>query len=72
MYYRDHAPPHFHAIVGDDEILVEIDSGDVVGQFPKKPLLAVLEWHGLHVDELQTNWELARQELPLNSIPPLD
>ena len=19
MYYRDHAPPHFHAICGDDE-----------------------------------------------------
>ena len=27
MYYRDHAPPHFHAIYGDDEALVDIGSG---------------------------------------------
>ena len=26
MYYRDHAPPHFHAEYGDHEITVEIDS----------------------------------------------
>ena len=27
MYYRDHAPPHFHAIYGEYEIVVEIESG---------------------------------------------
>lgn len=24
MYYRDHAPPHFHGFYGDDEALIEI------------------------------------------------
>lgn len=36
MYYRDHAPPHFHAIYGDFEVTVEIASGRVNGDFPKR------------------------------------
>ena len=27
MYYRDHAPPHFHAIYGEYDAEVEIDTG---------------------------------------------
>src|SRR5208283_614651 len=30
MYYRDHAPPHFHAIYGDDEAIIDIASGAVL------------------------------------------
>ena len=33
MYYRDHGPAHFHAIYGDSEITVEIESGRVNGTF---------------------------------------
>jgi len=36
MYYRDHGPAHFHAIYGDFEITVEIESGRVNGDFPKR------------------------------------
>ena len=43
MYYRDHAPPHFHAEYGEFEITVEIDTGIVSGQFPRRALKAVLE-----------------------------
>ena len=48
MYYRDHALPHFHALYGDYEILVEIDSGVVTGNFPRRALSAVLEWAELN------------------------
>ena len=27
MYYREHAPPHFHAAYGDFEVVVQIESG---------------------------------------------
>lgn len=37
-YYRDHAPPHFHAIYGDSEVTVEIVSGHINGTFPKRAL----------------------------------
>ena len=31
MYWKDHAPPHFHAKYGGDEIVVEIRTGEVSG-----------------------------------------
>jgi hypothetical protein len=43
MFYRDHAPPHFHAEYGAYEITVEIETGIVEGKFPKRALRAVLE-----------------------------
>ncbi len=52
IYYREHTPPHFHAIYGDYEVTVEIDTGIVSGRFPKRALSHVLEWHGLHKEAL--------------------
>jgi len=72
MYYRDHAPPHFHAEYGEYEITVEIGSGLVEGRFPKRALAAVLDCYAQHVSELADNWELARQEQRLNKIDPLE
>jgi hypothetical protein len=43
MFYRDHAPPHFHAVYAEHEILVYLDSGVVEGQFPTRALSLVLE-----------------------------
>jgi hypothetical protein len=72
MYYRDHAPPHFHAIYGEYEVLVEIGSGVVSGKFPRRALKAVLEWYELHKDELLEDWHLAEQMMPLKKIEPLE
>lgn len=72
MFYREHAPPHFHAYYGDYEITVEIQSGVINGRFPKRALGAVIEWMDLHRAELMDDWNLALSEKPLNSIPPLE
>lgn len=72
MYYRDHAPPHFHAIYGDFEVTVEIASGRVNGDFPKRALAHVLEWRSLHREELLDSWTLARASRPLPRIEPLE
>jgi Domain of unknown function (DUF4160) len=72
MYYRDHNPPHFHAEYGEHEIEVEIESGVVSGRFPRRALRAVLEWYELHRDDLRLNWQLTRDERPLNPIDPLE
>ena len=45
MYYRDHAPPHFHAEYAEFEITVEIESGVVTGKFPRRALNLVMEWY---------------------------
>jgi Domain of unknown function (DUF4160) len=72
MYYRDHAPPHFHAIYGTFEVTVEIASGRVNGDFPKRALAHVLEWSTLHRQELLDTWALARASRPLPRIAPLE
>ncbi len=72
MFYRDHDPPHFHAVYGDFEITVEIESGMIEGQFPKRALRHVLEWYELHKDELREDWELARNKQTLKKIAPLE
>jgi hypothetical protein len=72
MFYRDHAPPHFHAIYGEYEITVEIESGIINGRFPKRALTLVFEWLELHRDELLENWRLAEDRRPLNKIEPLE
>jgi hypothetical protein len=72
MYYRDHAPPHFHAEYGDYEVSIEIESGEATGDFPRRAMTAVREWHELHRDELREDWRLAEEELPLNRIEPLE
>jgi Domain of unknown function (DUF4160) len=72
MYYRDHAPPHFHAEYAEHEITVEIEGGLVEGRFPRRALAAVLDWYAMHRDELLANWLLVRQEQPMNRIDPLE
>ncbi len=72
MYYREHPPPHFHAKYGEFEITVEIQSGVVEGRFPGRALGSLLEWHGLHQDELMDNWTLAEKKESLKKIPPLE
>ena len=72
MYYRDHAPPHFHAIYGEYEVTVEIASGTVNGDMPRRALAHVHEWRALHQHELVDTWTLARASRPLPRIEPLE
>jgi len=72
MYYRDHRPPHFHAIYGDYEVVVNIDNGVIEGRFPRRAVRLVLEWYELHREELIEDWLLAEQRKPLKKIAPLE
>jgi hypothetical protein len=72
MFYRDHEPPHFHAIYGDFEITVDIISGNVTGDFPRRALRLVQEWREANREALLEDWRLARLRQPLNRIAPLE
>ena len=72
MYYREHAPPHFHAVYGDFEVVVHVETGVVEGRFPKRALRHVLEWLDLHRAELLEDWTLAAAHQPLRPIAPLE
>lgn len=72
MYYDDHNPPHFHAEYAGRTALVDIQEACVIrGGLPNRQLKCVLAWTELHRDELMQNWELARDNAPLNRLAPL-
>jgi hypothetical protein len=73
LYYRDHAPPHFHAIYGEHEAAVEIaTAATLIGKLPRRARALVEEWAALRRLELEKDWDLAIAGQPLLPIPPLD
>ncbi len=73
MYFRDHAPPHFHSLYGEDEALIEIRSLRVTaGRLPPRALHLTLLWVSAHQFELLEDWELCRQLRNPNPIDPLE
>ena len=72
MYYNDHKPPHFHAIYGEQEITVDIQTGMIQGRMSRRAINMVFEWYEKHKGELMENWELAENRKPLKKIPSLD
>ena len=54
MFYSDHEPAHFHAIYGEYEALIEVETLSVFrGALPRRALALVLEWATLHRPELR-------------------
>lgn len=61
MYVRDHPPPHFHAVYGEHEANVAIETGEVIeGTLPMAAARLVREWTLMHQRQLNDNWRRAR------------
>lgn len=72
MNYSEHNPPHFHVEYAGYRASVRILDGVIYrGALPGKQMKLVLAWCEIHRDELMQNWELARDQKPLNRINPL-
>jgi len=72
MFYRDHNPPHFHAVYAEHEGLIDINKLEIIsGKLPPRVLGLVIEWTALHQKELLDNWEKAKKQEPLIAIAPL-
>lgn len=70
MYFGDHAPAHFHALYGEHEALVSIETGDViVGHLPKTAAKIVKEWTIARNAQLRENWLRAQRLEPLERVP---
>jgi len=72
MYFRDHAPPHFHAFYGDDEAVIDIRHLAVIeGGLPPRALGLAIEWAVAHRQELLAAWERAANSASPGKIDPL-
>ncbi len=73
MYYDDHNPPHLHAEHQGNRVLMDFRGNIVRGDLDSRTARRLLrEWIDLHADELQKNWELARNGRAINKIDPLN
>lgn len=73
MFFRDHAPPHFHVEYSGHKAEVAIETLEVLaGLLPRRTLSLVLEWAALHRDELRVDWNLCREQQHPKPIDPLE
>jgi hypothetical protein len=72
MFWKDHSPPHFHAVYAENEAKIDIHTLEVMeGGLPRRALVLVLEWAQEHRTELIEDWELCSNNQPAKKIPPL-
>jgi hypothetical protein len=73
MYYDDHNPPHFHAVYGEHEAKVAIDTGQVMeGRLPRRAARLVSEWAQERKLDLMNNWDRARLGRQMERLRGLD
>jgi hypothetical protein len=73
MFYADHAPPHFHALYGEDELIVGILPIRILdGSATRRVQSMVLEWAALHQEELVADWDRCRSAQVPFPITPLE
>ena len=72
MYFDDHNPPHFHVRYNDYRAIISIANLSLLeGELPARVLGLVIEWAGLHNNELLENWNLVKKTGKWFKIDPL-
>jgi hypothetical protein len=73
MFWREHAPPHFHALYAEHEALIDIRTLEVIGgRLPKRALGLTIEWAVEHREELMEDWRLCQLKQLPKRIAPLE
>ena len=68
MFFGDHPPPHFHAVYGEHNALIGIESLKIIeGDLPKRAQKLVIGWASLYQEDLIEIWK--SQEF--RKLPPL-
>lgn len=73
MFWDDHVPPHFHASYAEYDLMINIQTLEVMkGRMPKRALALLLEWASQHRQELMEDWHLCKQDQTPRKIAPLE
>jgi hypothetical protein len=73
IFWREHGPPHFHALYAEHEALIDMRTLEVMQEsLPRRALTLVLEWASEHQVELMEDWDLCSRMLTPNKIEPLN
>jgi len=72
MYYKEHAPPHFHAKYAGERAAFSISDLQMIeGRLPPRAISLVLEWAFQHRDDLMEDWRRVESREELLKIDPL-
>ena len=73
MFYKDHAPPHFHVEYGEHKAVIGIkDQNLLEGSLPDKQFKLIQAWALIHEEELLQNFsELNSNQPKWRKIDPL-
>lgn len=72
MFIQEHNPPHFHVRYNEYRALIDIQTGELTGNLPRRVIHLVYEWLDTHKDELMENWRRIETGEELQKIKPLD
>ena len=73
MFVNEHGPPHFHAVAGDDQALIDIEAMRVYrGRLSPRLEREVLRWAETRQTELRAAWRSAQSHEPPSKIAPPD
>lgn len=69
LFFRDHPPPHFHAVYGEHVGLFDIDTLEMIeGDLPGRAKKLVVEWATINKQGLMEMWQAQK----FHKLPPLD
>jgi hypothetical protein len=72
MFAGDHAPPHFHALYAEHEVVIDLRDLSVLhGSLPRRATALLLEWASEHHDELKEDWQRCERMQAPKRIAPL-
>ena len=72
MYFPEHNPPHFHVRYNEYRASIDIQTGKVTGEMPRRALKLVYDWLDLHKEELLENWYKLEKGNSPSKIKPLE
>ncbi len=53
LFFADHPPPHYHAIYGDYNALINLETLEIIeGDLPNRAIKIVIEWATIYQSEL--------------------
>ncbi|MEM9886515.1 MAG: DUF4160 domain-containing protein [Bacteroidota bacterium] len=57
LFFKDHAPPHFHTEISEYKALIRIVDGEIMeGKLPKNKRKVILEWTKENKEILMEIW----------------
>ena len=73
MFYKDHNPPHFHAIYEGQKAIINIRTLAISrGALSPRARGLVIEWASRHQQELMNEWQRIRADQIPDKIAPLE